>query len=754
MFPFSSFWQAGYEGADHINTQGKKLSMNMLNKHNKQFDEDYALLLPFGIYTIRESIGWRLSEINIDKMFITLKNKMRAAQRYGIQINWILCHYGYPEDINIFSSTFVSRFTFFCQRIATFLSDYYNEQPPIYSLINEISFMSWGISTGLLSNNKKYDPNAVKRQLIRATISGCKAILSVDSRARFLHCDPIIQVIGKNTTESEQQTAAAINESQFQAWDMLAGLYEPELGGDPRYLDIIGANYYHNNQWIINSPKQKLEWHLGDSRRIPLHEMLSNLFKRYRRPILLSETSHVGSGRAAWLNHITTQIAQAQLNGCDIRGICLYPILDYPLWENIQYWPHSGLWDINLKFERILNTVYSSTLKQSKRSLDNFQSFLTLTKKTKDSIMKDLVLVVFSHLRWNFVFQRPQHIMLRLAQYYRIFFIEEPLFQTGKSPYLREYKPAPNITVFQPYTDIELPGFQVDQIKVLYPLITNLFSNEQKILAWFYTPMAFPLVNCFSSSIVIYDCMDELSEFKLAPSAELQRRESELLNSADLVFTGGHSLYECKKNLHPRVYCFPSSVDAAHFEQALDRNNTHPLQEHLPKPRLGYYGVIDERIDIELIKLLAISHPEWQILMVGPIVKIDPNDLPQYSNLHWLGIQPYEALPHFLAGWDICLIPFVLNNSTKFVSPTKVLEYMAAQLPIVSTAIKDIELSYSNIINIAYSYDNFIEACENILTLTIKDLNNLAIKMKSIVSATSWDKTVEQMQSYIIKLYK
>jgi protoporphyrinogen oxidase/glycosyltransferase involved in cell wall biosynthesis len=748
MSPFSSFWQAGYEGADHINPFGERLSMNALTDHLSQYHNDYAALQQFGITSARESIGWRLAEMEPQTTLESLKKRMNSARSFGVQINWTFCHYGWPDDLTLFSSEFVPRFAAFCQRMARFLAEYY-EDAPIYSPMNEISFMAWGISVGLFGNNAHNDPDEIKRQLIRATLAGCAAIRLADPRARFLHCDPIIHVVPDEESDACRQHTREINASQYQAWDMIAGLREPELGGKPHYLDVVGANYYHSNQWLTGSGCL-LEWHLGDARRVPLHPLLAQLTERYQRPILLAETSHVGSGRAAWISQVTADVAQAQLNGCDIRGICLYPIIDRPLWEDLEHWPRSGLWDVDPHKKRLLNPVYAASLQQSQRLLARFQGLITAASRPEESVMKQSVLVVFSHLRWGFVFQRPQHLLSRLAQFHRIVFIEEPIYQPGEAA-LRQYQPAPNVTVIEPHTDVAAPGFHDSQIAVLQPLLAELLDDDETPLVWFYTPMALPLLACFTPSAIIYDCMDELSAFNQAPR-QLQQRESALLSRADLVFTGGTSLYEAKKHRHPQVFCCPSSVDAGHFEQALDRTNSHPLQENLPKPRLGYYGVIDERLDLTLIAALADAHPDWQIVMVGPVVKIDAASLPQRSNLHWFGQQPYAALPHFLAGWDLCLMPFALNASTRFISPTKVLEYMAAQLPIVSTAIADVARHYADVVSIADSHQSFIRACEAALSMPVETRYQLAKNMAARVAETSWDRTVDEMQAHIVAL--
>jgi glycosyltransferase involved in cell wall biosynthesis len=246
----------------------------------------------------------------------------------------------------------------------------------------------------------------------------------------------------------------------------------------------------------------------------------------------------------------------------------------------------------------------------------------------------------------------------------------------------------------------------------------------------------------------VYDCMDELAAFRNAPKQLLQR-ESALLNIADLCFTGGPSLYNSKKERHANAHCFSSSVDASHFRKAQDRSYSHPDQEHIAHPRLGFYGVIDERFDTELIREMAAAHPEWQIVLVGPVVKIDPAHLPQAANIHYMGQRTYEELPKFLAGWDVCLLPFALNDSTKFISPTKVLEYMAAELPSVSTPITDVKVPYGDVVAIAETPAEYIKACEGMLNMSAEQKAFLAERMRAIVARTSWDNTAGAMHKLI-----
>jgi glycosyltransferase involved in cell wall biosynthesis len=356
-------------------------------------------------------------------------------------------------------------------------------------------------------------------------------------------------------------------------------------------------------------------------------------------------------------------------------------------------------------------------------------------------------LIVFCHLRWDFVFQRPQHLMTRLAEHYRILFVEEPVYDEGKA-HLKKTAVAPNITVCQPHTGIQAPGFHDDQIPTLQTLLADLVPEGERPVVWFYTPMALPLLQGFDPALVIYDCMDELAAFKNAPKQLLQR-ENALLNIADLCFTGGPSLYQSKRERHANAHCFSSSVDAKHFQKALDRDHSHPEQAHVARPRLGFYGVIDERFDTDLVSQVAQARPDLQIVLVGPVVKIDPANLPRAHNIHYMGQRTYEQLPQFLAGWDVCLLPFALNESTKFISPTKVLEYMAAELPSVSTPITDVKVPYGDVVAIADTPEKFIAACERMLAMNDEQQAALKERMRAIVANTSWDKTAASMHHLI-----
>ncbi len=362
-------------------------------------------------------------------------------------------------------------------------------------------------------------------------------------------------------------------------------------------------------------------------------------------------------------------------------------------------------------------------------------------------------IIAFSHLRWNFVYQRPQHLLSRLAAMHPVVFVEEPEFDADGPARWERSSPHPNVTVYRPRTPLASPGFHAKQLPVLEQLMADLAAElgDANLLAWLYTPMALPLALALDPDAVVYDCMDELSLFLGAPP-ELLTLEEQLLEYADVMFTGGPSLFRAKQSRHPNVHCFPSSVDAAHFR--LTRAGGKEVSEaedqaELPRPRLGFYGVIDERLDLDIIDRLAGGRPDWQIVLVGPVVKIDPERLPRRPNIHYFGQRSYDELPRYLAGWDVCLLPFARNDATKFISPTKTLEYMAAELPIVSTPITDVAEPYGGIVYLGDTADEFVRACEAAIASSAKERAARTAGMREVLAGTSWEVTVSAMERLV-----
>lgn len=370
-------------------------------------------------------------------------------------------------------------------------------------------------------------------------------------------------------------------------------------------------------------------------------------------------------------------------------------------------------------------------------------------EKFSDGGSKKTDLVCFSHLRWDFVYQRPQHLLTRCARDRRVFFVEEPIFGNG-STRLDIQERDGGVLIVVPHLPEGLRS-EVATTAVLKEMVHTLFSEHgiREYVFWYYTPMALSFTKDFSPKASIYDCMDELSAFKGAHS-RLGDFEQELFRRVDLVFTGGQSLYEAKRNAHPAVYPFPSSIDVSHFGKARTITSDPEDQATIPHPRLGFFGVIDERFDIDLLDAMARMRPDWQFVMIGPIVKIHPDTLPKHPNIHYLGAKKYEELPGYLAGWDIAMLLFARNESTRFISPTKTPEYLAAGKPVISTSITDVIRPYGelNLVKIADSPTQFIRAAEDFMSKGGENTDWLH-RVDEFLADMSWDKTWAQMSDLI-----
>lgn len=350
-------------------------------------------------------------------------------------------------------------------------------------------------------------------------------------------------------------------------------------------------------------------------------------------------------------------------------------------------------------------------------------------------------LIVFSHLRWDFVFQRPQHLLTRFANLRRVFYIEEPILKDG-APTLEMRIGQNGVCIVTPALPAEFTEERKHEAQG--HLIENLLKNVQieDFVLWYYTPMAIPFSRHLHPRAVVYDCMDELSLFQGAHPALLDY-EAQLFNLADVVFTGGQNLYEYKKTKHSNVHAFPSSIEFDHFHKARAQNLNPPLdQREILGPKLGYYGVIDERMDLSLLDGVAQARPDWQIILLGPTIKIDPAELPCRPNLHYLGQKRYQELPDYLSQWEVALLPFAKNDSTRFISPTKTPEYLAAGIPVVSTSITDVVRPYGDegLVFIADTVADFVLSIESALKLKLEN-SQWIHRVDGFLSPMSWDKT-------------
>ena len=357
-------------------------------------------------------------------------------------------------------------------------------------------------------------------------------------------------------------------------------------------------------------------------------------------------------------------------------------------------------------------------------------------------------LICLSHLRWDFVTQRPQHLMERFARHRRVLFWEEAIPTSHHLPYL-EFHAFEGTTVQAVRPRIPDRWSPEQQAKALARLFDQMLSLNGIVrpVLWLYTPMMWPIVRHVDAAAVVYDCMDELASFRFAPPA-LAGLEAALMAEADLVTTGGWSLWEARRDDHRNIHAFPSSVETAHFATARTALAAPADQACLPGPRLGWYGVIDERVDTNLIAALAAARPDWSVVMIGPVVKIDPASLPQAPNLHWLGQKSYDQLPAYLAGWDVALMPFALNEATRFISPTKTPEYLAAGCPVVSTPVCDVVRQYGHLqaVSIADGAPAFVAACAQALA---GDRGDRQAEADAALATQSWDLTYGRMAALL-----
>ncbi len=368
---FRSFWMAGFESSTHVNEAGTRLDMIHATEHDRFIDEDYARLLEFDIRVVRDTVRWHLVERSPGAYdFSSLQPQIDAARRHGIQVIWDLCHYGWPDGLDLFSTAFVDRFARFCRAVAAHLREQ-SDEVPFYTPINEISFLAW--AAGEVGWFLPYGRNRgaeVKRQLIRASIAAIESLRAIDRRARIVTVDPLIHVVPPRGKSDVRGRAAAYRESQFEAWDMLAGRQTPELGGNPKYLDIMGVNFYHDNEWEVPGG-EKIHWHIHprDPRWVPFNRLIAGAYERYRRPIFVAETSHVGIGRAEWIREMADEICIALERGVPVEGVCLYPIIDRFEWNNPRHWHNSGLWDYEHAPDgtlvRMLNEEYAAELRRA-----------------------------------------------------------------------------------------------------------------------------------------------------------------------------------------------------------------------------------------------------------------------------------------------------------------------------------------------------------------------------------------------------
>ncbi len=787
----NGFWMGGYEGADHINGAGLALDMVRASGHLDRLEEDYRRAAQAGLHCVRESIGWRLSEGADGKIDLTRALQMQAcARRHGLQVLWTLMHYGLPNDLCLHDDAFIPRLARFAAEVARVLGPG-ELHPPVYTPINEIGYLAWAASQpGLLNapNNTVLDGSAaaleksringyvVKCRLAQAALAALAAIRAVDPRARFLHVEPVVHVVAPQAQPELAGLADTVAGWQWQACDMLAGRLEPQLGGHPGALDLLGLNHYHTSQWEVGTG-ERLDWFKRDPRRRPLGDLLAAAWQRYGRPIILAETSHVGDGRAAWLHDVAGEVRRVRHAGVPVQGLCLYPLLDRPDWDQpLQpaHWHRSGVWHVDAAARQegadgggapvLQRTGEAPVL----NALRQWQAVLPASDPTQAGLSGAVgnrrpVLLAFSHQRWDFLRHRTRHLLQRLAEAqdgWRVIVVEAPL--PAATPRLDVITHGPQLEVLVPHVtpaDGGLSGWEPSGLRALLaPWL--LAHGIARPTAWVSTPQAWPLARSLKPAQVVYDCADEMEAFHDAPP-EWAGLERNLLAAADLVLAAGPALARARAGkVGDRLLLLPNGVDLRSF--APRRRLPGWAAEEaalLPAlglvglgPQLGYVGAVDERMDLVLLAAMAGARPNWQFLIVGPVLNVDPASLPQHPNIHWLGLQPYRVLPALMAAWQIALVPWHDNNATRHAHPLKVAEALAAGLPVVAPPLHDLQGLQGVGVHAATGLQGFLQACSALLA---EDAAARALRRRAALRharSNGWDRVARSCAQALRRL--
>jgi glycosyltransferase involved in cell wall biosynthesis len=768
--PFQGFWMGGFEGADHVNASGVALDMALVSGHLQRLDEDHRRCAQMGLRTVRESIGWRLAESGQGRIDLSRAQHIAAsAHRHGLQVLWTLMHYGLPPDLSLHDDAMIERFVCFAAEVARVIGRA-SRLAPVFTPINEINFLAWAASQpGVFSppnngplgedNSSSVSGYDVKRRLARAALAAMAAMRAVEPRSRFLHVEPVVHVVAPTTHPEWATQADQICSWQWQAWDLLCGRMEPELGGHPGALDLLGINHYHSSQWEVGT-EARLHWHLRDPRRRPVVALLEDVWQRYRRPVLVAETSHVGAGRAAWLHEVAAEVRMAQQRGIPVQGLCLYPLVDRPDWNNTSQWHRSGLWHVSAA------TTPPNTQHLTRWREPELATALNSWQKAQQAALRPHnrkpLLLAFSHLRWEGLRHRTHHLLTCLSAHWQVKVVEEPRW-TASAPRLECISHGPCIDVLVPHTPLPHEGFHATQQNLLQSLLkAHLHKHgETPALLWLSTPMAWPLAQSLQAGGCVYDCGDELSGFINAPS-QMAALESSLLQTADFVFTASTSLARSRQHLAgARLHVLPNAVDCKHFVPPRATTTDWATEEaarftaHLPAgPRLGYAGAVDDRLDLALLNDLSRARPDAQFVMVGPFLKMQDSALPRAPNLHWLGPAPYAIVPALMGQWQAALLPFLVQRSTENALPLKALEYLATGLPVVSTGLHElVQLKNLGVVVTSQASD-FLAACDDAVQGAVSNALRRQRAWHARRVLPSWKNAAAHAQALLLTLDK
>ncbi|MDB6057050.1 MAG: glycosyltransferase, partial [Verrucomicrobiales bacterium] len=554
---------------------------------------------------------------------------------------------------------------------------------------------------------------------------------------------------------------------------------------NPVSVDVLGLDYYSHSETELypcssNHFRQRIPTKLSG-----LYTTVRDYWERYHIPLMLTETSYYGDDpeRLQWLDETVCDVRRLRSEGIPIIGYTWWPLVDHVDWDGAMLHQIGRIHNVGMyRLQREPNeelTRHATGLTQqyknlmargnegvgeikrdaARRPIEGKHRKAGTRTAAGSSVnllnRMDFPIVVHCHMRWDGVWQRPQQFLSRLSKNHRVLFVEGPTVLDQEfipRAEIHTVEDYPNVLVMQTFFPASrfADGAWVDHERLRlfneanHHELSNCFTNA---VHWFYDPMAAPcFIGNIHASAVVYDCMDELSQFKFAPP-ELRTREKFLLNHADVVFTGGYKMLQSKSRHNSNAHFYGCGVEVAHFSKARDLATQVPNDlDFVQRPVLGYFGVIDERLDYELIAKLAEANPHWSVVMIGPVVKVDPNSLPVRGNLYWLGRREYAQLPDYTKAFNVCLMPFAMNEATEFINPTKALEYMATGRPIVSTPVPDVVTNFSKVVKVATAHDEFIELCRQ----AVQERHDFNVEGGlEMAEQNGWDVIVGKLESHI-----
>ncbi len=713
--PFAGFWMGGYEGADPANGAGHAFDPAHHGGHLDRLEEDHRRAAQMGLRAVRESIGWRLAEDGDGHIDLGRALRVQAsARRHGLQVLWTLVHQGLPQGLGVDDDAIVPRLARFAAEVARVLGRGAGARPPVFTPIHEIG--SLAADGG----------GAVRRRLVQAALAAMAAIARALPQARFLHPESLAS-------------------GPWQTWDLLAGRTEPALGGHARWLDVVGVGLPHDLQ----------------GRR--LHRLLTEVWLRYHRPLLVLDAGAADHDRAARLHEIASELRQAQAAGLPVQGLCLSPLVDHPDAQQPKRWQRGGLWHVDCSQPSLPRRVEPGL----RDALRRWQQVLPQPLPRHEAAAPR-VLLAYSDRPWDLLRHRTRHLLQGLAEAgrgWRVVVVEAP--RQAARARLDSVAGGPHLQVLVPHTPGTAGVFHPGPCLALQRLLGDWLATEdiRHHTVWLATPMAAPLARALRPQRVVYDCIDEPSGSPDAP-AGLAALEADLLATADRVLVASAALAAPRvARAGARLHVLPNGVDDSVFraprrrlDEPASRDDEDAALAAAPLwqaagPQLGYAGAIDARLDLALLAQLADARPHWQLVMLGPVLGLDPTALPRRPNLHWLGAVPYRLLPSLMAHWQLALLPFVRSAGTWRARPPKVLEALAMGLPVVAAPLPELApLAAAGVTPTRYAPGGtaldasaFLRACEAVLA---EDAAAAAVRRRAAaraVRSSRWADAVRQL---------